>query len=157
MMLEAFERHLAAHDIAKRFEKAETKEDRIAVCKKFLEDNDYTVEKVSKVKGAVFSEKDFQPLGVMGANGPSGTLNAPTITGIFSSPKHNVEEIEARISINQEMVIVARDEKMMEAYAMDQLSRQLASKIAQFAEFKSEKQFDTLQTHYRMRVKVLKP
>lgn len=42
-MLEAFERHLRTHNISKQFEEAKTKEDKIAVCKKFLEDEGLTV------------------------------------------------------------------------------------------------------------------
>lgn len=42
-MLEAFERHLRTHNISKQFEEAKTKEDKIAVCKKFLEDEGYYI------------------------------------------------------------------------------------------------------------------
>jgi len=42
-MLEAFERHLTAIDISKKFDSAKTNEDRIAVCKEFLEKHGYEV------------------------------------------------------------------------------------------------------------------
>jgi len=53
-MLEAFERHLKQHNIAKQFEQANTKEDKIAVCKKFLEDEGYSV------KSSLDAEKQYQ-------------------------------------------------------------------------------------------------
>lgn len=53
-MLEAFERHLKQHNIAKQFEKAETKEEKIAVCKKYLEDEGYSV------KSNLDAEKQYQ-------------------------------------------------------------------------------------------------
>lgn len=42
-MIEAFERHLRTHNISKQFEEAKTKEDKIEVCKKFLESEGLTV------------------------------------------------------------------------------------------------------------------
>ena len=42
-MLEAFERHLNTIDITRKFEKAKTNDERIAICKEFLENQDFVV------------------------------------------------------------------------------------------------------------------
>jgi hypothetical protein len=42
-MIEAFERHLTAIDIGKKFDNAKTNDDRIAICKEFLEKHGYEV------------------------------------------------------------------------------------------------------------------
>ena len=44
-MLEAFERHLTSIDIGRKFEKAKTNDDKIALCKEFLEKHGYKITK----------------------------------------------------------------------------------------------------------------
>lgn len=71
-MLEAFERHLRTHNISKQFEEAKTKEDKIAVCKKFLEDEGYYI-----INGAEAQMKEREKIydsypGVLAVGGAGG-------------------------------------------------------------------------------------
>lgn len=91
-MIEAFERHLRTHNISKQFEEAKTKEQKIEVCKKFLEDEGLTV------RSKLDAEKQMQegerysmvanPLVLKGQGGGGGsqsgtlTLDANTINNL---------------------------------------------------------------------------
>ena len=131
-MIEAFERHLSDIEISKKFEKAKTKEEKIAACKKYLEDNDYDVIKRIKTKEDLMAR---QPMNAFGAGGgglsnsgtltiDANTLNNLVVTGIGgknilgdelvdNTPK--IKYLTARSRVTQEEIDLARDPLQIES------------------------------------------
>lgn len=68
-MLEAFERHLTSIDISRKFEKAKTNEDKIKVCKEFLEKQGFEV----KFKPKFETEEEYFHKQLHGAMGTAPT------------------------------------------------------------------------------------
>ena len=129
-MLEAFERHLSDIEISKRFEKAKTKEDKIAACKKYLEDNDYDVVKRIKTKEDLMAR---QPLHMSGGGGFSNhgtfTIDANTFSNAVISSgngknilggnlvdnSQKIEYLTAKSRVSREEIEDARDPLQIES------------------------------------------
>jgi hypothetical protein len=56
-MLEAFERHIVSNDISRKFETAKSTDDKIAICKEYLEKNGYRVQ-----LNTALNDKTFEPI-----------------------------------------------------------------------------------------------
>jgi hypothetical protein len=82
-MLEVFEKHLADIEISKRFEKAKTKEEKIAACTKYLEDNDFEV----RIRGQYTHSNPAE--NVYGKISAGGLSNHGTLT-IDANVMHNL-------------------------------------------------------------------
>lgn len=123
-MLEAFERHLSDIEISKRFEKAKTKEEKIAACKKYLEDNEYSVTKKSSNYNHQDDADEAYTFGMGGGFASKGTLTIDANTfnnAVISSGNKNVlgnnivnntprvEYLTARSRVTQEEIDLARD------------------------------------------------
>lgn len=152
-MLEAFERHLAAHDIAKRFEGAKSKEDKIEVCKKFLEDNGYLV-KTKTTEWPV--DMKVTPAVNVGAIGASGDpFYVPT--GFGSS---KVTWLTADTTISRlDAKMMNNDPKQIEFMMKDNLMHKLASEIIMndYALVVEAQDFINDTIRYRAKIGVVKP
>lgn len=173
-MIEAFERHLKQHNISKQFEEAKTKEDKIEVCKKFLEGEGYTV------KSNLDPQKQMQegerysmvanPLVLKGGGGAGSigtlTIDPSTVSGKVlptwepSTPNNPVTYIQASRKISQlDIDALFRNESELEMFIMDELSGQLMKMLNQYIVdknlIKSEQNFATLDKHYAVKIGIV--
>lgn len=153
MMLEAFERHLAAHDIAKRFEKAQTKDERIEVCKKFLEENGYAIKTKTTEWPVDMKVEPAVNIGAIGSN--ADPFYIPTG---FGSSKINWLTADTSMS-KLDAKLMNDDPKQIEFMIKDNLIHKLAKEIVanDFAMIVEAQDFINDVVRYRAKIGVVKP
>lgn len=178
-MIEAFERHLRTHNISKQFEEAKTKEDKIEVCKKFLESEGLTVrskldaekqmqedERYSTVAyprlqgggGAGHGKIDPNSLSILGgdlvwSNVSLGSISAGNIVANhIKQPKYF--QVHYRLSEGLEMSF--QDPKNVQLHVMNELMNELSEGLKKFVIqnnlIKSEIDHSNNDKHYTIKV-----
>lgn len=158
-MIEAFERHLKQHNISKQFEEAQTKEDKIEVCKKFLESEGFKVKSNLEMGEEQYREglrhgMVANPLTLQGGAGGGGRLASAVfdgnqsdsitldpsvmagkiLTGTINSTVSNpVTYLRANMRISEnDMLYKFNDKLNVESYALDVLSDQLRRELVNY-------------------------
>lgn len=181
-MLEAFERHLRTHNISKQFEEAKTKEEKIDVCKKFLEDEGLTVrskldaekqmqegERYSTVAyprvlqggagggGAGHGKIDPNSLSILGgdlvwSNVSLGSISAGNIVSNTIPNSY----FKARCVLTEIEEQAFQDPKNVRLHVMNELMQQLNKELKNFVIdnnlIKSEIDYSTNDKHYTIKV-----
>lgn len=180
-MIEAFERHLRTHNISKQFEEAKTKEDKIEICKKFLESEGHSV------KSNLDPEKQFKELNTPMRVGGSGNLSSgiltldanainnlviggagggggniipnsltwgdiSTGTTVTKQPKYF--QVHYKLTENEELKF--QNQSDVRLHIMNELMRELSAGLKKFVIqnnlIKSETDYSTLDKHYTIKV-----
>ena len=159
-MLEAFERHLNTIDITRKFEKAKTNDERVAICKEFLEKQDFVV----KPKFEFDVERHDRPhIGAVGAPAhetwvSNNTYSRPTGGSGSSS---TIQAKGAKVLQAQE--IVSSDTMRNFAYGdvpghiKDKLLSQMLQEIMDHAVFMIEQQPHDFSVRAELKLGVFKP
>lgn len=177
-MIEAFERHLRTHNISKQFEEAKTKEQKIEVCKKFLEDEGLTV------KPKLDPEKQYDEYknrisvrgGVVGGQSGTLTLDANTINNLViggpgagkilpnsfvwndsvTTASKQPKYFQVHYRLSESLEASFEDAKNAKLYAvsqlMDELSEGLKKFVVQNNLIKEETDYSTFDKHYTIKV-----
>ena len=162
-MIEAFERHLNTIDITRKFEKAKTNDERVAICKEFLEKQDFVV----KPKFEFNVERhDLPHIGAVGAPAHE-TWVSPISNNTYSRPtggSGSSSTIQAKgAKVLQAQQIVPNDMLNNFAYGdmpghiKDKLLSQMLQEIMDHAVFMIERQHHDLSVRAKLKLGVFKP
>lgn len=155
-MIEAFERHLRQHNISKQFEEAKTKEDKIEVCKKFLESEGYEVQYPSiKAQGIVGGSSGS----ILDSIFVDSTVSSGKILGTWepSTVNNPVTYINAGLTLSEHEA--NKGSHSVVPYVTDKLTSELAIKLRQYVIdkniIKRETDHATLNEHFRVRIGIV--
>lgn len=162
-MLEAFERHLTSIDIGRKFEKAKTNDDKIALCKEFLEKHGY---KVKKEEPAPKKEIDdwYQPpqIGRFGAGGGGSSGKAVLhtyVTNNTSSPAiqaKGAKVLQSQYMMSDDMIRNYPYDVIPE-HVKDKLLSQMLPEIIDHAVFVMETEPYDISLRAKLKLGVFKP
>lgn len=145
-MLEAFERHLKQHNIAKQFEEAKTKEEKIEVCRKFLESEGLSVrpnlDPELQLKEAR-KNNTIQNTLVLGGGGAGGvgnlTIDSSVMSGKLlstwqpSTPNNPVSYLQSTYRICEtDTMLLKEDNTDLKGYALFNLTEKLRKGIEEY-------------------------
>jgi hypothetical protein len=153
-MLEAFERHLTSIDISRKFEKANTNEEKIKVCKEFLEKQGFEV----KFKPKFETEEEYFRNQLHGAMGTAPTTWVSNNTATFPPP---IQSKDAKVLQAQQIV----SDDMLRNFAYgdvpghikNKLLSQMMPDIMDHAAFMIEQQQQDFSVRAKLKLGVFKP
>lgn len=179
-MIEAFERHLRTHNISKQFEEAKTKEDRIEVCKKFLESEGLTVrpkldaekqmqegERYSMVAnplvlkgqgGAGHGKIDPNSLSILGGDLVWSNISVGSISdgNIVANHIKQPKYFQVHYRLSESLETSFQDPKNVQLHVMDELMNELSAGLKKFVIqnnlIKSEIDYLNNDKHYTIKV-----
>lgn len=171
-MLEVFEKHLADIEISKRFEKAKTKEEKIAACTKYLEDNDFEVRIRGQYTQSNPAENVYGKIGAGGgklSNHGTLTIDANVMNNLvigsagkilgdglvnntskidYLTAKFTMSELEQDMWSN-------KSKSEMDSYIMYNLVQQIAKEVGKKAMVVEHHDFATNEKHYAIKIGVV--
>ena len=159
-MLEAFERHLTSIDITRKFEKAKTNDERVAICKEFLEKQDFVV----KPKFEFDVERHDRPhIGAVGAPAHETWVSNNTYSRPIggSGSSSTIQAKGAKVLQTQQ--IVPNDMLNNFAYGdmpghiKNELLSQMRQEIMDHAVFMIERQHHDFSVRANLKLGVFKP
>ena len=172
-MLEVFEKHLADIEISKRFEKAKTKEEKIAACTKYLEDNDFEVRIRGQYTQSNPAENVYGKIGAGGgglSNHGTLTIDANVMNNLIISAGHGktlggslvnntskIDYLTAKFTMSEleQDMWSNKSKSEMDSYIMYNLVQQIAKEVGKKAMVVEHHDFATNEKHYAIKIGVV--